>query len=246
MAACCYLLTSVASKDERGFGGLWRRVATSLHPLHPRMGGFGGLIVLAGQRLLGVQTGLWLLFGLGYLAIGLVFLTGGGSGLRRRIRIAPEAWKSAQSPALQGAAFGLNIPACAAPILFGLLGAATTTGTATAGFAMMAVFALALSAPLLPLSLVPALWESVGFAAFRGLQDARTPLKISMASNLVDFAAAWPAALSPSLLLSLPLPPSLLSLPSSRLQASKERKTLTPPHSSSLASLTPPHKRLYS
>jgi cytochrome c-type biogenesis protein len=121
------------------------------------MGGFGGLIVLVGQRLLGLQTGLWLLFGLVYLAIGMVFLTGGGSGLRRRIRIAPAAWKSAQSPALQGAAFGLNIPACAAPILFGLLGAATTTGSAATGFSMMAVFALALSAPLLPLSVVPAL-----------------------------------------------------------------------------------------
>lgn len=121
------------------------------------MGGFGGLIVLAGQRLLGAQTALWLLFGLVYLAIGLAFLTGAGSGSRRRIRIAPEAWRSAESPALQGAAFGLNIPACAAPILFGLLGAATTTGSAATGFAMMAVFALALSAPLLPLSLVPAL-----------------------------------------------------------------------------------------
>lgn len=121
------------------------------------MGGFGGLIVLVGQRLLGVQTGLWLLFGLVYLAIGLVFLTSVGNGVRRRIRIAPEAWRSAQSPALQGAAFGLNIPACAAPILFGLIGAATTTGSAATGFAMMAVFALALSAPLVPLSLVPAL-----------------------------------------------------------------------------------------
>lgn len=88
------------------------------------MGGFGDLIVLAGQRLLGVQTGVWLLFGLIYLAIGLVFLTGAGNRLCRRIRIAPEAWKTAQSPALQGAAFGLNIPACAAPILFGLIGAA--------------------------------------------------------------------------------------------------------------------------
>ncbi|HEX9858459.1 MAG TPA: cytochrome c biogenesis protein CcdA, partial [Paracoccaceae bacterium] len=78
-------------------------------------------------------------------------------GLRRRIRIAPEAWKSAQSPALQGAAFGLNIPACAAPILFGLIGAAAATGSATTGFVMMAVFALALSAPLVPLSMVPAL-----------------------------------------------------------------------------------------
>ncbi len=34
------------------------------------MGGFGGLVVLLGQRLVGVQTGMWLVFGAVYLSLG--------------------------------------------------------------------------------------------------------------------------------------------------------------------------------
>lgn len=119
------------------------------------MGGFGGLIVVLGQRLIGVQTGTWLLFGAIYLGLGLAILAGWDKAMRHRIKVSPERWKAASNPLLQGLAFGLNIPACAAPILFGLIGTATLSGSPTTGFLMMAVFALALSLPLLPLSIVP-------------------------------------------------------------------------------------------
>lgn len=121
------------------------------------MGGFGGLIVMLGQRLIGAQTGLWLVFGLIYLVIGGLMLGGFGGRLSRRVRLSPDAWRTASSPLLQGAAFGLNIPACAAPILFALIGVATTAGSALTGFALMAAFALTLSLPLLPLSAWPVL-----------------------------------------------------------------------------------------
>lgn len=121
------------------------------------MGGFGGLIVMLGQRLIGAQTGLWLVFGLIYLVIGGLMLGGFGERLRRRIRLSPEAWRTASDPLLQGAAFGLNIPACAAPILFALIGVATSAGSALTGFTLMAAFALTLSLPLLPLSAWPVL-----------------------------------------------------------------------------------------
>lgn len=119
------------------------------------MGGFGGLIVVLGQRLVGVQTGTWLVFGAIYLGLGLAILAGWDKAMRHRIRVSPERWKAASNPLLQGLAFGLNIPACAAPILFGLIGTATLSSSPTTGFLMMAVFALALSLPLLPLSIVP-------------------------------------------------------------------------------------------
>jgi len=121
------------------------------------MGLFGGLIVVLGQRLIGVQTGAWLVFGLIYLGLGLAIVTGRDTALRQRIRFSPERWKVASNPLLQGLAFGLNIPACAAPILFGLIGTAALSGSQTTGFVMMAVFALALSLPLLPLAMVPGL-----------------------------------------------------------------------------------------
>ena len=51
-----------------------------------------------------------------------------------------------------GVLFGLNIPACAAPLLFALLGAAAAGGAAGAplasGFLALALFGLALSLPL--------------------------------------------------------------------------------------------------
>jgi len=121
------------------------------------MGGFGGMIVMLGQRLIGVQTGAWLVFGSIYLGLGLAIIAGWDKPLRHRIRVAPERWKAASNPLLQGLAFGFNIPACAAPILFGLIGTATLSGSAATGFVMMAVFALALSLPLLPLSIAPRL-----------------------------------------------------------------------------------------
>jgi cytochrome c-type biogenesis protein len=121
------------------------------------MGGFGGLIVTLGQRLIGVQTGTWLVFGTIYLGLGLAIFAGWDKSMRHRIKLAPERWKAASNPLLQGLAFGLNIPACAAPILFGLIGTATVSGSAMTGFLMMAIFALALSLPLLPLSVAPRL-----------------------------------------------------------------------------------------
>ncbi|SEW31143.1 cytochrome c-type biogenesis protein [Aliiroseovarius sediminilitoris] len=121
------------------------------------MGGFGGLIVVLGQRLIGVQTSAWLVFGAIYLGLGFAIISGWDKTMRHHIGFAPERWKVASNPLLQGLAFGLNIPACAAPILFGLMGTATFSGSAATGFLMMAVFALALSLPLVPLSIIPGL-----------------------------------------------------------------------------------------
>jgi len=121
------------------------------------MGGFGGLIVVLGQRLIVVQTGSWLVFGAIYLVLGFAILTDLAKSLQRRVMFAPERWKFSSNPLIQGLAFGLNIPACAAPILFGLTGAATVSGSSITGFLMMAVFALALSFPLVLLAVVPSL-----------------------------------------------------------------------------------------
>ncbi|WP_432256517.1 cytochrome c biogenesis protein CcdA [Limimaricola sp. AA108-03] len=121
------------------------------------MGGFGGLIVVLGQRLIGVQAGMWLVFGAIYLGLGIAIIAKGDKKLRGRVRFAPDRWKIADAPLLQGAAFGLNIPACAAPILFGLIGTATVSGSAATGVLMMSVFALALTLPLIPLSVAPGL-----------------------------------------------------------------------------------------
>ncbi len=118
---------------------------------------FGAVIALAGQQLIGVQTGLWLVFGLLYVGGGLAFAFGRSGLVRKKLDLAPAAWKRARHPLVLGLAFGLNIPACAAPILFGLLGLAATTGTIMAGFVMMFLFGLFLSLPLVPFATIPSL-----------------------------------------------------------------------------------------
>lgn len=118
---------------------------------------FGAVITLAGQKLIGVQAGLWLVFGLVYLGIGLAFVFGRAGFVKKKLDLAPTAWRRARNPLVLGLAFGLNIPACAAPILFGLLGLAATTGTVVAGFAMMFLFGLFLSLPLVPFAALPSL-----------------------------------------------------------------------------------------
>ena len=116
---------------------------------------FGALIAFAGSGLISLQTGMWLVFGSLYVLVGLAFIFGRAGLVKQRISLAPKAWKSAQNPLVLGLAFGLNIPACAAPILFGLLGLAATTGAVLAGFMMMFVFGLFLSLPLVVFAITP-------------------------------------------------------------------------------------------
>ncbi|MBA3474781.1 MAG: hypothetical protein H0T57_16425 [Rubrobacter sp.] len=51
-----------------------------------------------------------------------------------------------------GLLFGLNLPACAYPLMLALLGQSAISGTAW-GFSMLFVFGLGLSLPLVPLAL---------------------------------------------------------------------------------------------
>ncbi len=124
-------------------------------------GAFGAIIALIGQKLIEVQTGMWLVFGILYVLIGLAFILGRAGLIKKRIQLAPSAWKKARNPVVLGLAFGLNIPACAAPILFGLLGLAATSGTVLTGFWMMFLFGFFLSAPLAVFALVPRLAASL-------------------------------------------------------------------------------------
>ncbi len=143
------------TQKDRSAGQKARAVGVFVVVRSLTAGAFGAVIAFIGQKLIGVQTGIWLVFGIIYLLIGLAFMLGYAGLIKKRIELAPAAWKKAQNPALLGVAFGLNIPACAAPILFGLLGLAATTGTVLTGFWMMFLFGLFLSAPLVVFALVP-------------------------------------------------------------------------------------------
>lgn len=116
------------------------------------IGALGILAVLLGMAFLGLQKGAWILLGVLYLVIGTLYATGRMRLLMQSIGPRLSGLSSARGPIGLGILFGLNIPACAAPLLLVLLGAAAaggTTGTTfLGGFSSLAVFGLALSLPL--------------------------------------------------------------------------------------------------
>lgn len=116
------------------------------------IGLLGMLAALFGTAFLGFQRGAWIVLGAAYVALGVLYLLG-----RVRVLMVPFGPSLAhladqRGSAVLGVLLGLNIPACAAPLIFALLGAAAAGGTAgitlVSGFISLALFGLALSLPL--------------------------------------------------------------------------------------------------
>jgi cytochrome c-type biogenesis protein len=126
------------------------------------IGLLGAVAALAGTAFAGFQRFAWLAFGLLLGVLGLAYLTGRGGALM--VRLGPRLdrlaeWRS-RGVGL-GLLFGLNIPACAAPLLFGTLGAAAVAARdplwgVVQGFLTLALFGVALSLPLVVLVAWPA------------------------------------------------------------------------------------------
>lgn len=105
-----------------------------------------------GSAFLGWQKGAWLLLGVFYVVLGAMYL-GGRAGLLMHV-IGPRlrCVRGRRGAAALGLLFGLNIPACAAPLILAMLGLAAASGTGAAelgaGFVSLGLFGLALSLPL--------------------------------------------------------------------------------------------------
>jgi cytochrome c-type biogenesis protein len=112
----------------------------------------GAIAVVIGSLFLGLQKAIWLAVGLLYAAIGVLYLTGGIAPLMRSIGPRLAALSSPRGSIALGAALGLVIPACAAPLLLALLALAAAGGASGSsifqGFASLALFGFALSLPL--------------------------------------------------------------------------------------------------
>lgn len=130
------------------------------------IGALGVAAALAGTLFLGFQRGAWLLLGILYLALGAVFFSGHSAGLMRSFGPRLGRLQGRRGALMLGLLFGLNIPACAAPLILALLGLAAAGGASAAdlggGFISLAVFGLALSLPLV---------VAVLFAPARALLD---------------------------------------------------------------------------
>lgn len=116
------------------------------------IGALGAFAALAGAAFLGVQKGAWTLLGAVYAGLGMLYITGRTGFLRRSLGPRLDRLAGLRGSLGLGLLFGFNVPACAAPLIFVLLGMAATRATGGAplaqGFASLALFGLALSAPL--------------------------------------------------------------------------------------------------
>lgn len=129
--------------------------------------GLLGLVAAGvGSAFLGWQRGAWLLLGAFYVVLGAMYLGGRAGMLMHAIGPRLQRLRSRRGAAALGLLFGLNIPACAAPLILALLALAAAGGASAAdlgaGFVSLGLFGLALSLPLV---------LAVFFAPVRSLID---------------------------------------------------------------------------
>lgn len=115
------------------------------------IGLLGASAAWIGGTFFALQKAGWFVFGTVYFAIGLMYLTGHVRWMMRSVGPRLSRLGDFQSSVAMGLVFGLNIPACAAPLLVALL-AATASGAApggvAGGFLSLSLFGIALSLPL--------------------------------------------------------------------------------------------------
>jgi cytochrome c-type biogenesis protein len=155
------------------------------------IGALGAVATFIGAAVLDFQKAGWALLGILYAALGAAYLTGNAGRLMRTL--GPSLGHLSDNrggAAVLGLLFGLNIPACAAPLLFAVLGAAAVGGTggpghAAEGFLSLAVFGFALSLPLT----LAIIWGPARRALDRASAlSARAPLLIG---SLLVVLGAW-------------------------------------------------------
>jgi cytochrome c-type biogenesis protein len=112
------------------------------------IGALGAVAALVGSAFLDAQRWFWILLGAAYVLLGLVYLAGKHWRLMRVLGPKLTRARTTRGAAALGVVFGLNIPACAAPLLAAVFAASLGTASVAQGFWVMAVFGLALSLPL--------------------------------------------------------------------------------------------------
>jgi cytochrome c-type biogenesis protein len=116
------------------------------------IGLLGVAAVAVGSGFVAFQKTAWIVLGVLYGLLGVLLVAGRAGALMVAIGPGLAKVSGLRGSAALGFLFGLNIPACAAPLLAALLAAAAASGasgaTVTAGFIALAVFGFFLSAPL--------------------------------------------------------------------------------------------------
>lgn len=133
------------------------------------IGLLGAVAVFVGSAFIGFQKAMWTGLGALYVALGLLFVAGRAGYTMTSLGPSLARLGDMRSSAALGLLFGLNIPACSAPLLFALLGAAAASGVSGAtlaqGFGSLSLFGFALSLPLAVAVLFPAARRALDWLA---------------------------------------------------------------------------------
>ncbi|OGA47219.1 MAG: hypothetical protein A3F74_16540 [Betaproteobacteria bacterium RIFCSPLOWO2_12_FULL_62_58] len=133
------------------------------------IGALGAIAVFVGSAFIGFQKAMWTGLGALYVALGLLFVAGRAGYIMTSLGPSLARIGDVRGSAALGLLFGLNIPACSAPLLFALLGAAAASGVSGAtlanGFLSLALFGFALSLPLAVAVLFPAARRALDWLA---------------------------------------------------------------------------------
>lgn len=117
------------------------------------MGVLGVIAVAVGSAFVPFQRGAWIGLGSLYVLLGILTASGRAGSLMARFGPRPRGMHGRWGAAGLGVLFGLNVPACAAPLLLALFGVAAASGASGAafiqGFVSLGLFGFALSLPLL-------------------------------------------------------------------------------------------------
>lgn len=113
------------------------------------IGALGAVAALVGAAFLSAQRGFWILLGTLYVVLGALYLAKRQWRLMGMLGPRLGRTRRASGAAALGVLFGLNIPACAAPLLAALMAASVGAASVARGFVAMAIFGLALSLPLM-------------------------------------------------------------------------------------------------
>lgn len=111
------------------------------------IGVLGAVAAVVGARFVAYQRAFWIALGVLYVCIGALYVLRLEWLFARSLGPGLSRARASGAIAL-GLVFGLNIPACAAPILGALIAASAGLASIGRGFVMMAIFGLALSLPL--------------------------------------------------------------------------------------------------
>lgn len=117
------------------------------------------------------QKGLWIAFGIGYAVIGGIYIAGKSRPLAAELGLRLSRISGISGSALLGLAFAFNIPACAGPLIFALLGMAASGGALISGLVSLSIFGLSLSLPLV---------VAVSFAPARRALDRLSGLSVRL------------------------------------------------------------------